>query len=171
MTRVYVQHAVPHKNLVLIFQDVARALDYLHRRHEPIIHLNVSSANILLKRQLNDQWLAKLSDLGSTNLAQEAYTMNEGSWVYCAPEAFTQGENTRSSGTLTPMVDVYSYGIVLCEVATSTFPDEAKFVSMLDHVQHEWPQLHKLITECIMPSPEQRLLMTNTLTFLERLSC
>ena len=167
----YEKELIPHKNLVLIFQDVARALDYLHQRHEPIIHRDVSSANILLKRQSNDQWLAKLSDLGSANLAQEAYTMNEGSWVYCAPEAFTQGENTRSSGTLTPMVDVYSYGIVLCEVATSTFPDKMKFPFMLDRVRHEWPQLHQLITECTMPSPEQRLTMTNILTSLEKLSC
>jgi hypothetical protein len=35
--------------------------------------------------------IAKVSNLGSAtaNIAREAYTLNEGAVVYCAPEAFT----------------------------------------------------------------------------------
>ena len=158
----------PSHSLLSIFIDTARALDYLHRYHEPIIHRDVSSANVLLKQQPNEKWIAKLSDLGSANLAREAYTMNEGARVYCAPEAFTFDANARSEGTLTPKVDVYSYGIMLCEVATSIFPDdEAQIQFMLARVQCEWPQLHQLIVACVNQNPKQRPTMASVLASLE----
>ena len=93
----YEKALLPSHSLLSIFRDTARALDYLHGRHEPIIHRDVSSANILLKCQEGEKWITKLSDLGSANLAKEAYTMNEGARVYCAPEAFTSATNTRSA--------------------------------------------------------------------------
>lgn len=154
-------------SLLSVFTNTARALDYLHRRHEPIIHRDVSSANVLLKRQQNGKWIAKLSDLGSANLAREAYTMNEGARVYCAPEAFTFETDARSTGILTPKVDVYSFGIMLCEVATGTFPDKVVFPTMIDRVRREWPQLHQVITECTKLSPEQRPSMAAVLASLE----
>ena len=47
--------------------DVARALNYLHQKREPIIHHDISSANVLLWQQ-GDQWRAKVSDYGTANL-------------------------------------------------------------------------------------------------------
>ena len=163
----YEKELLPSHSLLAIFQDTAQALGYLHRRHEPIIHQDVSSANVLLKHQPGGRWIAKLSDLGSANLARDAYTMNEGARVYLAPEAFTFDTDARSAGTLTPMVDVYSYGIMLCEVATSTFPERKDFPAMLNRVQREWPQLHQLIIACTKSSPEQRPTMEGVLVSLE----
>ena len=165
----YERKVVDPKYFIGIFQDVARALDYLHRRHEPIIHRDVSSANVLLKRLPRNSWVAKLSDLGSANFAREAYTMNEGAAVYCAPEAVTDARNTRSIQQLTPKVDVFSYGILLCEVATTTFPDEEQLPLMLARVLDEWPNLCKLIDSCTAGDPEKRPTMANILDRLENL--
>ena len=71
-----------------IFQDVSSALVYLHQQREPIIHRDVSSANVLLISSPNDTWLAKLSDFGSANLARYATTPGEGAILYTAPEAY-----------------------------------------------------------------------------------
>lgn len=163
----YEKKRIEIHSLLSIFQDTVRALDYLHRRHESIIHRDVSSANVLLKRQSDGGWVAKLSDLGSANLAREAYTMNEGARVYCAPEAFTYDTDARSAETLSPKIDVYSYGIMLCEVATSTFPEKERFPSMLSRVLREWPELHQLITSCTKASPEERPSMATVLASLE----
>ena len=55
-----------------IFRDVASALNYLHLHHHgPIIHRDVSSANVLLESRPRGQWRAKLSDFGSAKLARE----------------------------------------------------------------------------------------------------
>lgn len=94
LRKAYQQKQVTKENVCPIFQNVARALDYLHRRHEPIVHRDVSSANVLLKPLPNGKWMAKVSDLGSANLAREAFTKNEGAIIYCAPEAFTDGDIT-----------------------------------------------------------------------------
>ena len=163
---LYEEGTISEKNQVSIFLDTARALDYLHQRYEPIIHRDVSSANVLLKRKLNNTWLAKLSDLGSANLAQEAYTMNEGARVYCAPEAFTFDVDAHSDVTLTPKVDVYSYGVMLCEVATCTFPETKKMPSMLEQVSSNWSQLHQIIILCIKDNPEDRPTMARIISAL-----
>ena len=70
-----------------IFHDVASALNYLHLHHHgPIIHRDVSSANVLLESRPRGQWRAKLSDFGSAKLAREATTTGPGAVVYAAPE-------------------------------------------------------------------------------------
>ena len=159
----YENNEVLQEHMISIFRDTARALDYLHRRHEPIIHRDVNSANVLLKRLPNGRWLGKVSDFGSANLAREAYTMNEGAIIYCAPEA--KG-GARAEIALTPKVDVYSYGIMLCEVATRTLPETDVFPSLLDCVEHEWPQLHRLVKICIMVEPQKRPSMEDVLSVL-----
>lgn len=166
LRKAYQQKQITKETMCPIFQDVARALDYLHRRYEPIVHRDVSSANVLLKPLPNRRWMAKVSDLGSANLAKEAFTKNEGAVIYSAPEAFTDRDDTQSEETLTAKVDVYSYGIMLCEVATSRLPEKKIFCSMLDQVKHNWPNLHHLITICIEQDPEKRPSMEEVLATL-----
>ena len=163
---LYEEEPISEHNQISIFLDTARALDYLHQCYEPIIHRDVSSANVLLKSKPNNTWLAKLSDLGSANLAQEAYTMNEGARVYCAPEAFTLDINAQSDVTLTPKVDVYSYGIMLCEVATCTFPETKEMPSMLEQISANWSQLHQIVLQCIKDNPEDRPTMASIVSAL-----
>jgi serine/threonine protein kinase len=162
----YEQKQLENKNQLSVFQDTARALDYLHQRYEPIIHRDVSSANVLLKRQPDGSWLAKVSDLGSANLAREAYTLNEGSRVYCAPEAFTEKSKTRSDDTLTTKIDVFSFGVMLCEVVTAQFPDEDRFLTLVQSTRHLWPQIHPLIRSCIEHHPDRRPYMADVLITL-----
>ena len=100
-----------------IFRDVASALCYLHELKEPIIHRDVSSANVLLKAMANNRWKAKLSDFGSANWAKEALTMGEGAIVYTAPEAYPVHPSCSvKPPPQTTKIDVYSFGILLCEV-------------------------------------------------------
>ena len=162
----YEEKQLEDEHQLSVFQDTARALDYLHQRYEPIIHRDVSSANVLLKRQPNGSWLAKVSDFGSANLAREAYTLNEGSLVYCAPEAFTDKSKTRSDDTLTTKIDVYSFGVMLCEVVTAQFPNEDKFSDMVQTTRRLWPQIHQLILSCVEHHPDHRPSMASVLNRL-----
>ena len=65
------------------------------------------------------QWKAKLSDFGSANWASQASTLGEGAVACIAPEAFP-GEEKNSPQTV--KIDVYSYGILMCEVTLRKFP-------------------------------------------------
>ena len=75
--------------------DVARALNYLHsQKPSPIIHRDISSANVLLWRQA-DQWRGKVSDYGTANVLQHTMTVGPGAMIYSAPEAHTKHQTVK----------------------------------------------------------------------------
>ena len=79
----------------VISLDVARALNYLHlKKPRPIIHRDISSANVLLWQQ-NDQWRGKVSDYGAANFTKTTMTACPGAVIYSAPEAFTEHQNLK----------------------------------------------------------------------------
>ena len=79
----------------VISLDVARALNYLHlKKPSPIIHRDISSANVLLWRQA-DQWRGKVSDYGTANVLQHTMTVGPGAIVYSAPEAHTKHQTVK----------------------------------------------------------------------------
>ena len=81
--------------LFVISLDVARALNYLHQKQPfPIIHRDVSSANVLLWRQ-GDQWRAKVSDYGTANFTRHTMTVAPGAPIYSAPEVVTKKQTVK----------------------------------------------------------------------------
>ena len=158
-------------NELRIFQNVASALNYLHLHQEPIIHRDVSTANVLLEAVANDVWKAKLSDFGSANLVRFATTPGEGAIIYTAPEAFPQHPRSRTPPPpQTPKIDVYSYGILIGEVVTQELPDPDNLQEMVQRVQRQWPQIHPLVTSSIQYSPDDRPTMAYILEELYKLT-
>ena len=84
--------------IAIICLDVARALNYLHQRKPtPIVHRDVSSANVLLWRR-GKKWRGKLSDYGTARLVEEMMTRCPGATMYGAPEAATSSQTVKVSG-------------------------------------------------------------------------
>ena len=91
------QRQLSETEIRVISLDVARALNYLHQKKpEPIIHRDVSSANVLLWRQ-GDQWRAKVSDYGTANFMQQILTVAPGAMNYSAREARTSNQTVKVS--------------------------------------------------------------------------
>ena len=136
-----------------ILRDVSAALNYLHLQSNPIIHRDVSSANVLLLALPNNKWRGKLSDFGSANLVQHASTPGPGAAMYTAPEVF-KGEQQ------TTKMDVFSFGKLLCEVLSNRLPDPGAFLSMLQSMAKDWPLMHQLISSCVQQDPNKRPAMS-----------
>ena len=100
-----------HQSVVIsISLDVTRALNHLHLMQlHPIIHRDISSANVLLDPVPDGKWKAKVSDYGSVNVLQQLQTVGPGSPVYAAPEASTPALQS-------PKMDIFSFGILLVEI-------------------------------------------------------
>ena len=154
-----------------IFRDVAYALHYLHEHQEPIIHRDVSAPNVLLEELPNQMWRAKVSDFGSANLAKMAQTMGEGAIIYAAPETIPQThyDSDDTPPPQTTKIDVFSYGVLLCEVITCQLPNPAQYRSALRQIQSQWQFMHELIVICTKRNPEERPTMARVLDKLNKL--
>ena len=139
--------------------DVARALNYLHlMRPDPIIHRDISSANVLLDPAPNNTWRAKVSDYGSANFLQRVATVGPGNPTYAAPEA---NDPSRQS----PKMDVYSYGVLLLETCSRRFPDSTDRDALFQLVQQ--PTMVGLIRQCLEHDPNRRLTMSAVIEHID----
>ena len=136
------------EHIISIATDVACALNYLHHMTpDPIIHRDLSSANILLQPTPNGGWLAKVSDYGSANFQRQLRTENPGSPVYAAPES-------HNPALQSPKMDIYSFGVLLIEMCTCQFPVPERRAELIDTI--EQPQLVQLIRQCLNADRERR---------------
>ena len=136
------------KQLTSISLDVARALNYLHQMHPtPIIHRDISSANVLLEPGPNNSWRAKVSDYGSVNLLQRLRTATPGNPTYAAPEA-------ENAALQSPKMDIFSFGVLLVEMCTAHFPEVADRECLIRSIQQ--PDMVELIRRCLVEERDAR---------------
>ena len=136
------------EHLLSIATDVARALNYLHNMTpDPIIHRDLSSANVLLQPTPDGGWLAKVSDYGTANFQSQLQTENPGSPVYTAPES-------RDPALQSPKMDIYSFGVLLVEMYTCDFPAPERREELMESIDH--PRLLNLIRQCLNRDKDRR---------------
>ncbi len=155
--KAYKDGILDYKMKLRILRDTASALDYLHCHPDEIIHRDVSSANVLLESRGTNKWRAKLSDFGSANIARLACTTAPGAEVYTAPEV---------PGIQTNKMDVYSYGVMMCELLTNQFPFRQAFPDMLTILFDNWTIMHDLVFDCTKTIPNERPSMSDVLGIL-----
>ncbi len=129
--------------------NIVRALNYLHNmKPDPMIHRDISSANILLEHlQPPKYWKAKVTDYGSVNIVRQLHTENPGSPAYSAPEAAIPSQQT-------PKLDIYSFGVLMLEMLTGELRAPENRSSLFHQVHHR--QLLRLIQRCLSERPVDR---------------
>ena len=153
--------------ILSIMRDVAVGLNYLHCLPDPIIHRDISSANVLLESKGPRKWKTKISDFGSANFARAAVTAAPGAAIYSAPESIVT--LYRKEKDQTTKMDSYSYGVLLCEVIMCQFPSDGKiFDGLLQQVKTSSSKLYELIVSCISEEPEKRPTISHV---IEQLDC
>ena len=142
------EHRLSRELILSIAIDVACALNYLHHMTPtPIVHRDLSSANVLLQPTPDGGWLAKVSDYGSANFQSQLQTLNPGSPVYSAPESnFPLFQS--------PKMDIYSFGVLLVEMCTCEFPVPERRAELIQSILY--PQLVDLINRCLAEHRDRR---------------
>ena len=102
-----------------IIQDVSYGLLHLHSLNPPIIHRDLTAANVLLTEGMR----AKIADLGVSKMfdiewlqQRSVQTVQPGALAYMPPEALTQ----KPSYDL--KLDIFSFGALMLYTATQKFP-------------------------------------------------
>ena len=157
------KYSLLRSQVISIATDVVSALNYLHSfRPRPILHRDVSSANVLLEPSVGNNWKGKLSDYGSANLMDNISTSNPGSPVYSAPEASTPSLHSAA-------MDIYSFGILLTEMATRLFPSTVAHEREGSIQDIKWSSVKELVIRCTSTDPSLRPPTDTVLTLLRDL--
>lgn len=97
--------------------DTARGVNYLHTCSPPIIHRDLKSLNLLL----DDSYKVKLADFGWTKGLENYMTGKIGTYQWMAPEVIASQKYSQKA-------DVFSYGIILWEIASREPPFKRKYI-------------------------------------------
>ncbi|XP_015754294.1 PREDICTED: probable serine/threonine-protein kinase DDB_G0271682 [Acropora digitifera] len=152
------QRQLADTEISIVSLDVSLALNYLHNmKPSPILHRDVSSAHVLLWRQ-GDQWRGKVSDYGTARFMQQTMTRAPGALIYSAPEAVSSNQ--------TPKMDVYSFGVLLCEMCIREMPDPQRRHQQVRRVKRH--VLRDLVCECLQENPAERPEMSEIIKKIER---
>ena len=103
--------------------EIARGINYLHCSPTPVIHRDLKSLNILI----DESYRAKIGDFGWTRLKGEKMTKKIGTFQWMAPEVITGDKYTEKA-------DVFSFGIILWEIASRQPPYKR---ALTRHKRHE----------------------------------
>ena len=172
---------LPLSTIISILLDVSYGLLHLHSQMPPIIHRDLTAANILLTCDMK----AKLADLGVSKILElnpllaSAQSALPGTLAYMPPEALV--EKPRYDTKL----DVFSFGVVALYAAIKEFPLMYENVSV-EAVQNREIQiekrrvwirqmgvdhcLHGLVIQCLKDDPAERPSTHNINAMLKQLS-
>ncbi|GKV37559.1 hypothetical protein SLEP1_g45579 [Rubroshorea leprosula] len=94
--------------------DVAKGMNYLHRRNPPIVHRDLKSPNLLVDRK----YTVKVCDFGLSRFKENTFLSSKsaaGTPEWMAPEVLRDEPSNEKS-------DVYSFGVILWELTTLQQP-------------------------------------------------
>ncbi|WP_265867295.1 protein kinase [Streptomyces sp. SKN60] len=155
--RTVIDHvgALPEDTLSVLAAGLAEALEAIHRAG--VVHRDLKPANIVVAEdgpRVIDFGIARALD-GSTALTRTG--LQVGTPGYLAPEQLT-------GGAITPAVDMFALGVVLCQAAGgSPFGEAASSAAWLYRVVHEEPDLSAVpaalrgpVGACLAKDPARR---------------
>ncbi len=148
--------SLSEKEVLDLAKSIAKSLEYLHNHKDRLIHLDIKPSSIL---KIGAKW--KLGDFTLVRAlgAHKDTKTNDikATIAYAPPENF--------QGTISPACDIWSYGILLCEVLTGQLPFEEDTNEKLMYAILQKPPriksnindpFRKIIINCLEKNPDMR---------------
>ena len=149
--------------VLAVANQVAVALDYSHR--QGVVHRDIKPENILLTRQEDGTWRARITDFGLASASFQRSITQSGAFLgtpaYLSPEQI-------SSQPADQRADIYALGTVLYESLAGGLPFPGSTYSILYRILYEHPPtlssrgvvldpgLEEIILRCLEKDPARR---------------
>ncbi|XP_039264684.2 uncharacterized protein LOC120340479 [Styela clava] len=153
-----------------IVRDITVGMAYLHGQKPPVLHLNLRPCNVLL----DSTGRAKVADFGFSKIRLDAGVSNRANLSYLAPELLQFPVH------LTTKLDVFSYAMIMWEMATMTKPHKdtstSEILALVSsgkrlNIPCELPSgFHAIISRSWDQSPMQRPSFKELIIVLETMS-
>jgi class 3 adenylate cyclase/tRNA A-37 threonylcarbamoyl transferase component Bud32 len=158
---------LPWQMRLRMLRDAARGVHYLHTLEPCIVHRDLKPSNLLV----DESWNVKVADFGFARIKEENITMTR-----CGTPAWTAPEVIRGE-RYSELADVYSFGIIMWEMATRKQPYAGRnFMGVtLDVLEGKRPQVpadcpaayRAMMTQCWKGKPKKRPSMEEVLHFFD----
>jgi len=135
----------------IVMRGVVQALIFLHSQKPAVVHCDLQPANIIITQDPHTGPFAKLVDFGFAAAGTRHATVDGGTAMFMAPEAYS----AEGRAMARPSVDIYAVGRLLCYAASLGTcvevpePGSAKSSPLLE----AWTPL---IMPCLSHDPSQR---------------
>ncbi|XP_027366233.1 serine/threonine-protein kinase HT1-like isoform X2 [Abrus precatorius] len=127
-------NAIPLQKLIPFALDIARGMEYIHS--QGVIHRDLKPENVLI----NEDFSLKIADFGIAceEASCDLLADDPGTFRWMAPEMIKRKAYGRK-------VDVYSFGLILCEMLTGKTPYED-----MNPIQAAFAVVNKFLHFCYM---------------------
>ena len=140
--------------------DIAKGLHCLHTRTPPVVHRDLNDKNIMI----DEAGIAKIGDFGQSKLKRSPLeyfkTKQPGAVVFMPPETMVEDPRYNEK------VDIFSFGVLLLEIATQREPapglqgigrdpEIERRSNDLQLLEDDHP-LCQLIQDCLKDDPHER---------------
>ncbi|KAL3532046.1 hypothetical protein ACH5RR_005567 [Cinchona calisaya] len=108
------REALDERRRLCMAYDVAKGMNYLHKRNPPVVHRDLKSPNLLVDKK----YTVKVCDFGLSRLKANTFLSSKsaaGTPEWMAPEVLRDEPSNEKS-------DLYSFGVILWELATMQQP-------------------------------------------------
>ena len=154
--------------------DIAKGLHCLHTQNPPVVHRDLNDKNIMI----DEAGIAKIGDFGQSKLKKEPLeyfeTKQPGAIVFMPPETM------KTDPRYNEKVDIFSFGVLLLEIATQNQPapglqgigrdpEIERRSNDLQLLKDDHP-LRQLILDCLKDVPHERPDVSEVLEQLQRLA-
>ncbi|EOA19935.1 hypothetical protein CARUB_v10000185mg [Capsella rubella] len=164
-------HQLDEKRRMRMALDVAKGMNYLHTSNPTVVHRDLKSPNLLVDKN----WVVKVCDFGLSRMKHHTYLSSKstaGTPEWMAPEVLRNEPANEKC-------DVYSFGVILWELATSRVPWKGlnpmqvvgavgfqnRRLEIPDDID---PTVAQIIRECWQTEPHLRPSFTQLMRSLKR---